>query len=84
MAGEAGVAGVYVCARGGTGVVSVYGDAGTMAQQTYEIEAAAIDGLGEYREGYELIDHRDLEVRYLYREATHGGARRGCGHGGRA
>ena len=25
---------------------------------------------GEYRQGYELIDHRDLEVRYLYREAT--------------
>ncbi|MDO8681050.1 MAG: PIG-L family deacetylase [Acidobacteriota bacterium] len=24
----------------------------------------------EYREGYELIDHRDLEVRYLYRNAT--------------
>lgn len=24
----------------------------------------------EYREGYELIDHRDLEVRYLYRPAT--------------
>jgi hypothetical protein len=24
----------------------------------------------EYREGYEVIDHRDLEVRYLYRPAT--------------
>ena len=38
--------------------------------RTYEIDAVAIDGLGEYRQGYELIDHRDLEVRYLYREAT--------------
>jgi LmbE family N-acetylglucosaminyl deacetylase len=37
--------------------------------RTYEIDAVAIDGLGEYRQGYELIDHRDLEVRYLYREA---------------
>ena len=43
---------------------------GPIGQQTYEIEAAAIDGLGEYREGYELIDHRDLELRYLYREAS--------------
>ena len=24
----------------------------------------------EYREGYELIDHRDLELRYLYRPST--------------
>jgi hypothetical protein len=30
----------------------------------------AIDGLGEYREGYDVIDHRDLEVQYLYRNAT--------------
>jgi LmbE family N-acetylglucosaminyl deacetylase len=43
---------------------------GAIEQQTYEIAATAIDGLGEYREGYELIDHRDLEVRYLYRDAT--------------
>jgi LmbE family N-acetylglucosaminyl deacetylase len=38
-------------------------------EQTYEIDVVAIDGLGEYREGYELIDHRDLEPRYLYRQA---------------
>jgi LmbE family N-acetylglucosaminyl deacetylase len=38
--------------------------------RTYEIDAVAIDGLGEYREGYEVIDHRDLEVQYLYRDAT--------------
>ena len=43
---------------------------GAMSTQVYEIDAVAIDGLGEYRDGYELIDHRDLEVRYLYREAT--------------
>jgi LmbE family N-acetylglucosaminyl deacetylase len=43
---------------------------GPIGQQTYQIEAVAIDGLGEYREGYELIDHRDLEVRHLYRAAT--------------
>jgi hypothetical protein len=43
---------------------------GAMSAQVYEIDAVAIDGLGEYREGYELIDHRDLEVRYLYRDAT--------------
>ena len=43
---------------------------GTMSAQDYEIDAMAIDGLGEYREGYELIDHRDLEVRHLYRAAT--------------
>ena len=43
---------------------------GAMSAQAYEIDAVAIDGLGEYRDGYEVIDHRDLEVRYLYREAS--------------
>ena len=43
---------------------------GVIDARTYEIDAVAIDGLGEYREGYEVIDHRDLEVRYLYRDAT--------------
>ena len=43
---------------------------GTVSARTYEIDAVAIDGLGEYRTGYEVIDHRDLEVRYLYRDAT--------------
>ena len=43
---------------------------GAIGARTYEIDAVAIDGLGEYREGYELIDHRDLEARYLYRDAT--------------
>ena len=46
----------------------------------YQIEAVATAaptsaeatvGKGrEYREGYELIDHRDLELRYLYRPST--------------
>ncbi len=43
---------------------------GAISARTYDIEAVAIDGLGEYRTGYEVIDHRDLEVRYLYRDAT--------------
>jgi len=34
------------------------------------IEAVATASGREYREGYEVIDHRDLEVRYLYRPAT--------------
>ena len=36
----------------------------------YTIEAVATAAGKEYREGYELIDHRDLEVRYLYRAST--------------
>jgi LmbE family N-acetylglucosaminyl deacetylase len=43
---------------------------GSIGAQAYQIDAVAIDGLGEYREGYELIDHRDLDLRYLYRDAT--------------
>lgn len=43
---------------------------GAIEQQAYRIDASAIDGLGEYREGYELIDHRDLELGYLYRDAS--------------
>jgi LmbE family N-acetylglucosaminyl deacetylase len=36
----------------------------------YQIEAVATAAGRDYREGYEVIDHRDLEVRYLYRAAT--------------
>jgi len=43
---------------------------GAMGAQAYQIDAVATDGRGEYRDGYELIDHRDLELRYLYRDAT--------------
>ena len=35
----------------------------------YQIEAVATAAGQDYREGYEVIDHRDLEVRYLYRSA---------------
>ncbi|MGE3471535.1 MAG: PIG-L family deacetylase, partial [Vicinamibacterales bacterium] len=36
----------------------------------YHIEAVATAAGRTYREGYELIDQRDLEVRYLYRPST--------------
>jgi hypothetical protein len=47
---------------------------GAIDAKSYSIEAVATAPLKgvpyEYREGYELIDHRDLEVRYLYRAST--------------
>ena len=43
---------------------------GSIDAKTYTIEAVASAAGKEYREGYELIDHRDLEVRYLYRAST--------------
>jgi LmbE family N-acetylglucosaminyl deacetylase len=36
----------------------------------YAIEAVASAGGKDYREGYEVIRHRDLETRYLYRDST--------------
>ncbi|MSO34912.1 MAG: PIG-L family deacetylase [Acidobacteria bacterium] len=39
------------------------------AAENFTIEAVATAAGKEYREGYETIDHRDLEVRYLYRPA---------------
>ena len=42
---------------------------GSVDAKPYQIEAVATAAGREYREGYELIDHRDLEVRYLYRPA---------------
>ena len=36
----------------------------------YTIEAVATAGGREFREGYDVIEHRDLETRYLYHEAT--------------
>lgn len=38
--------------------------------EVFTIAAVATAAGREYREGYEVIDHRDLEVRYLYRPAT--------------
>jgi LmbE family N-acetylglucosaminyl deacetylase len=36
----------------------------------YRVEAVAASGGREYREGYATIRHRDLETRYLYRDAV--------------
>jgi hypothetical protein len=38
----------------------------------YTIEAVATTGGRDYREGYDVIKHRDLETRYLYRPASVG------------
>lgn len=38
--------------------------------RAYEIKAVAKAAGREYREGYEIIEHRDIETRYLYRTAT--------------
>lgn len=43
---------------------------GALGNERYTIEAVATAGAREYREGYELVDHRDLEVRYLYRPSS--------------
>ena len=43
---------------------------GAIDARSYSIEAVATASGKEYREGYELIDHRDLEIRYLYRAST--------------
>jgi LmbE family N-acetylglucosaminyl deacetylase len=41
-----------------------------LESRTYRVEAVATSGGREFREGYEAIQHRDLETRYLYRDAT--------------
>ena len=41
----------------------------SLANRDYRIEAVATSGGRDYREGYTTIRHRDLETRYLYREA---------------
>jgi LmbE family N-acetylglucosaminyl deacetylase len=38
--------------------------------RSYTLQAVAAANGREYREGYEVIDQRDLDVRYLYRPAT--------------
>jgi hypothetical protein len=43
--------------------------AGAVAAERYRLRAVAAAGGREYRDGYELIDHRDLDLRYLYRAA---------------
>ena len=42
----------------------------SLGNRDYRIEAVAASGGREYREGYDTIQHRDLETRYLYRNAT--------------
>ena len=42
----------------------------SLENRAYRIEAVASSAGHEYREGYDTIQHRDLETRYLYREAT--------------
>ena len=36
----------------------------------YRIEAVATVGARQYREGYDVIEHRDLETRYLFHPST--------------
>jgi len=42
----------------------------SIENREYKIEAVAITGGREYREGYDVIQHRDLETRYLYRPSS--------------
>ena len=41
-----------------------------LENRDYRVEAVASSGGRTYREGYRTIRHRDLETRYLYREAS--------------
>jgi LmbE family N-acetylglucosaminyl deacetylase len=42
----------------------------SLANRDYRIEAVATAGGRAYTEGYDVIEHRDLETRYLYHPAT--------------
>jgi LmbE family N-acetylglucosaminyl deacetylase len=42
----------------------------TLENRAYQLEAVATASGRRYAEGYEIIDHRDLELRYLYRRAA--------------
>jgi LmbE family N-acetylglucosaminyl deacetylase len=42
----------------------------SLESRDYHLEAVATSGEREYREGYEVIQHRDLETRYLYHAAA--------------
>ena len=42
----------------------------SLQDRTYQLSAVATAGGRDYAEGYDLIDHRDLEPRYLYRPAA--------------
>src|SRR4029453_10070485 len=41
-----------------------------LESRAYRLEAVATSGGREYREGYDVIQHRDLETRYLYRASA--------------
>jgi LmbE family N-acetylglucosaminyl deacetylase len=43
---------------------------GAVGADMYKIEGVASAAGKDYREGYEIIDQRDLEVRYLYRPSS--------------
>jgi LmbE family N-acetylglucosaminyl deacetylase len=42
----------------------------SLESRDYRLEAVVTSQGREYREGYDVIQHRDLETRYLYRAAT--------------
>ena len=42
----------------------------TIENREYTIEAVATINGREFKEGYDVIEHRDLETRYLYHDAT--------------
>ena len=44
--------------------------AGALDSREYRIEAVASSNGREYTEGFDVIEHRDLETRYLYRPAA--------------
>ena len=44
----------------------------SLEDREYEIQAVATAGGREFREGYDIIAHRDLETRYLFRDASAG------------
>ena len=41
----------------------------SLSGRSYEVIAVATAGGRQYRDGYQLLEHRDLETRYLYRAA---------------
>jgi len=41
-----------------------------LESKLYEVQAVATANGKEYRDGYDIIEHRDLETRYLYRKAA--------------
>jgi LmbE family N-acetylglucosaminyl deacetylase len=42
----------------------------SLDRREYRLEAIATSGGHEFREGYDVLQHRDLETRYLYRPAA--------------